>query len=141
MCFLCDNQYTPIGGWEGERPASYRHCTCAVNSRTHKRVPTAGWLIIPHLKKHLKGKTTGTVHYGLIGLILSWSKLSPYTIRRFPGQVRIVYRCGRRFHLQGCCIQVYAPFRKQQHYARRSIRKDAGYRWKTAWTHHLRRLS
>ena len=140
MCFLCVSQYTPIDGWEDERPSGYRHCTCVVNSLTHKRVPTVRWLIVPHLKKQLKGKTNGTIHNVLIGLILSWSKLPPYTIHRFPGRVRIVYRCGRRFHIQGCCKHVYAPFRTKIHYVRRSIRREAGYRWNTPWLNHLRRL-
>ena len=116
------------------------HCTCAIDAYRHKLVPTVGWLIIPHLKRHLIEKTTGIVHYGLIGIILSWAKLPPYTIHRFPGQVRIVYQYGRRFHLQGCCKHVYAPFRTKEDYVRRSIRKNAGYRWNTPWTHHLRRL-
>ena len=141
MCFLCVLQHTPIGGWkEPDRPPSHRYCTCALDAHQHRQVRTVGWLIIPHLKKHLIGKTTGIVYYGLIGIILSWAKLPPYTIHRFPGRIRIVYRYGRRFHFQGCCIQIYAPFRKHTHYVRRSIRRDAGHRWNTPWTHHLRRL-
>ena len=135
MCFLCDNQYIPVGGWDNDhqnhdddRPFSHWHCPCAVNSRPHKRVPTAGWLIIPHLKKHLKDNRR--TYYGLISLILSWAKLSPYAMRRFPGRVRIVYRLGRRDHIQGCCKLVYLPFRTKTTYVRRSIRYKAGHCWK-----------
>ena len=99
MCFLCNHQYTPIGGWDtdhqnhdDDRPFSHRYCSCAVNSRPHPWVPTAGWLIIPHLKKQFTNN--GRTYDGLISLILSWAKLSPYVMRRFPGRVRIVYRLG-----------------------------------------------
>ena len=146
MCFLCVLQHTPIGGWkEPDRPPSYRYCDCPLNTHgyRHTRVSSVGWLIVPYLRRHLTHRITGVVHYGLLGIILDWSALPPYTIHRVPGRVRIVYRNGRRFHFQGCCIQIYAPFRKQLHYVRRSIRRGAGDLWSyndLAWTHRRRRL-
>mgnify|MGYP007008031854 FL=1 len=143
MCYLCNNQHTPIGGWtEPDRPPSYRYCNCLVNTHgyKHKRVPSVGWLMVPYLKRHFTHRNTGTIHYGLLGIILEWCALPPYTIHRVPGRVRIIYRNGRRFHIQGCCIQIYAPFKTQPKYVRRSIRRGAGHRWMTPWTHHLRRL-
>ena len=145
MCFLCNHQYTPIGGWDtdhqnhdDDRPFSHRYCSCAVNSRPHPWVPTAGWLIIPHLKKQFT--SNGRTYDGLISLILSWAKLSPYVMRRFPGRVRIVYRLGRRLHIQGCCQPFYLPFRTKTTYVRRSIRRGAGHRWNNPLIHHLRGL-
>jgi len=79
----------------------------------------------------------------LLGIILDLSALPPYTIHRVPGRVRIVYRNGRRFHFQGCCIQICAPFRTEPHYVRRSIRRGAGYFERPndlEWTHRRRRL-
>ena len=143
MCYLCVNQHTPIGGWtEPDRPPSYRYCNCRIGNHgyRHTRVPSVGWLIIPHMKRHLTHSTTSTVHYGLLGIILDWCSLPSYTIYRAPGGIRIVYRNGRRFHLQGCCIHIYAPFKRQHRYVRRSIRRGAGHRWMTPWTHHLRRF-
>ena len=143
MCYLCVDQHTPIGGWtEPDRPPSYRYCNCLVNTHgyKHRRVPSVGWLMVPYLRRHLTHGSTGTIHYGLLGIILEWCALPPYTIHRVPGRVRIVYRNGRRFHIQGCCIQIYAPFRTQPKYVRRSIRGGARHRWMIPWTHHLRRL-
>ena len=146
MCFLCDDQHTPIGGWpDPDRPASYRYCTCPVNTHgyKHRRVSSVGWLIIPHMKRHLTNTSTGNVYYGLLGIIIDWCALPPYTIYRAPGSIRIVYRNGRRFHIQGCCVQIHAPFREQQHYVRRSIRRGAGDRWSCnniAWTQSRRKL-
>ena len=145
MCFLCTTQHTPIGGWKEDRPPSHRYCACPIDTHghRHKRVFSVGWLMVPYLRRHLTHSITGIVHYGLLGIILDWSELPPYTIHRVPGRVRIVYRYGRRFHFQGCCIQIYAPFREQHHYVRRSIRRGAGDRWSyndIAWTHRRRRL-
>ena len=120
-------------------------CTWGVPglNRPYRVRSFVGWLIVPYLRRHLTHKITGIVHYGLLGIILGWSALPPYTIHRVPGRVRIVYRNGRRFHFQGCCIQICAPFKKQPHYVRRSIRRGAGDLWSyndPAWTHSRRRL-
>ena len=146
MCYLCASQHTPIGGWkEPDRPPDYRHCDCPLNTHgdRHTLISSTGWVIVPYLRRHLTHQSTGIVHYGLLGIILDWSALPPYTIHRVPGRVRIVYRNGRRFHFQGCCIQIYAPFGKQPHYVRRNIRRGAGDLWSyndITWTHRRRRL-
>ena len=83
MCFLCVSQHTPIGGWkEPDRPPSYRYCACPIDTygHRHKRVSSVGWLIVPYLRRHLTQNITGIVHYGLLGIILDWSELPPYTI-------------------------------------------------------------
>ena len=120
MCFLCDHQYTPIGGWDtdhqnhdDDRPFSHRYCSCAVNSRPHPWVPTAGWLMIPHLKKQLT--SNGRTYYGLISLILAWAKLSPYVMRRFPGRVRIVYRLGDAFTYKDAVNPSTCPSEPRRH--------------------------
>jgi len=146
MCFMCTAQYTPIGGWmEPDRPPNYRYCGCRLGTHRyrHTRVSSAGWVLVPYLVRQLTHRPTGIVHYGLLGIILDLSALPPYTIHRVPGRVRIVYRNGRRFHFQGCCIQICAPFRTEPHYVRRSIRRGAGYFERPndlEWTHRRRRL-
>ena len=138
LLFACRRFQYVTKNHDDDRPFSHRYCSCAVNSRPHPWVPSAGWLIIPHLKKQLT--SNGLTYYGLISLILAWAKLSPYVMRRFPGRVRIVYRLGRRLHIQGCCQPFYLPFRTKTTYVRRSIRRGAGHRWNTPLTHHLRGL-
>ena len=145
MCFLC-SQFTPVGGWpEPDRPPSHRYCSCPIDTYKHRQmlVSSVGWLVVPYLIRYLTHSNTGIVHYGLLGIILEWSALPPYTIHRVPGRVRIVYRNGQRFHFQGCCIQIYAPFKTQHNYVRRSIRRGAGHHWAypdLVWTHRRRRL-
>ena len=78
MCYLCVNQYTPVGGWtEPDRPPSYRYCNCLINAHgyRHRRVPSVGWLMVPYLRRHLTHRSTGTIHYGLLGIILEWCAL------------------------------------------------------------------
>ena len=146
MCFLCDDHHTPIGGWPlPDRPPSYRYCKCRIGDHGYKytRVSSVGWLIVPHMKRHLTHTITGIVHYGLLGIILDWCSLPPYTIYKAPGGIRIVYRNGQRFHVQGCCVQIHAPFQEQHHYVRRSIRRGAGDLWSyndIAWTRSRRKL-
>ena len=146
MCYLCVSQYTPIGGWkEPDRPPSHRYCDCPLDTHGHRHmlISSTGWVIVPYLRRHLTHTSTGIVHYGLLGIILGWCELPPYTIHRAPGQVRIVYRNGRRFHFQGCCIQIYAPCSVRSQYVRRSIRRGAGDLWSyndPTWTDRRRKL-
>ena len=144
MCFLCTNQYTPIGGWKEDRPPSHRYCTCAIDAHRHrhKRVPTVGWLVIPHLRRHLTEKTTGIVHYGLIGIILSWAKLPPYTtlsISRSSAHnvsLRTTDPFPRMLSPDLCSISETTSLCTTKYTERRWTPLALT----TPWTHHLRRL-